>query len=146
VPVYSHQRYDIVTGEVQTIRKPDIVIVEGLNVLQPPPAQALSKSRLYVSDFFDFSIYVDANETDIEKWYVDRFLELRVTAFSDPASYHHHYAALSEADAVRTAKRIWADINGKNLRENIAPTKPRADLVLHKGADHLVREVLLRRL
>src|SRR5690606_17702085 len=112
VPVYSHQRYDIVPGAVQTIERPDIVIVEGLNVLQAPPPEALSRSQLYASDFFDFTIYVDADELCIEHWYVSRFLALRETAFRDPSSYHHHYAKLSESEAVETARSIWREING----------------------------------
>lgn len=146
VPVYSHQRYDIVPGVVQTIQEPDIVIVEGLNVLQAPPPAALSRSQLYASDFFDFTIYVDAEELCIEQWYVSRFLALRETAFRDPTSYHHHYATLSEAEAVDIARGIWREINGKNLRENIVTTRPRAHLILQKGPDHLVEEVRLRRL
>jgi type I pantothenate kinase len=123
-----------------------VVIVEGLNVLQAPPPEALSRRQLYASDFFDFSIYVDAEEVDVEQWYTSRFLQLRDTAFVDPASYFHHYASLSESEAMATAERIWREINGKNLRENIAPTRPRADLILTKGKNHLVEKVQLRRL
>jgi type I pantothenate kinase len=144
-PVYSHIAYDIVPDEHQVIRQPDIVIVEGLNVLQTGPTGG-SAPRLFVSDFFDFSIYVDADIDLIEQWYVDRFRTLRQTVFTDPRSYFHRYAHLSEAESVATAHRIWRDINGPNLRENIAPTRDRAHLVLEKGADHAVGHVHLRRL
>ncbi len=144
-PVYSHQRYDIVPGEVQTVRRPDVVIVEGLNVLQVPPAER-AETQLFPSDFFDYSIYVDADEADIESWYVERFLRLRDTVFRDPASYFHRYAALSEADARATAAEIWARINHVNLRENILPTRVRARLILRKGVHHRVEQVQLRRI
>ncbi|HUF46523.1 MAG TPA: type I pantothenate kinase [Vicinamibacterales bacterium] len=138
-PVYSHQAYDIVTGEFQVVDRPDIVIVEGLNVLQTGDGE-----RVFVSDFFDFSIYIDADEADIEAWYVERFLKLRETVFRDPRAYFHRYAALSDVEARATACRIWAEINGVNLRENISPTKGRARLILEKGPDHAVRRVRLR--
>lgn len=141
-PVYSHVVYDIVEGETIVVRQPDIVIVEGLNVLQIGGSEATE----FVSDYFDFSIYVDADEHDIEHWYVQRFLTLRDTVFQNPDSFFTNYAALSEAEAVTTARSIWREINGKNLRENIAPTKPRATLLLRKGSDHRVAEVALRRL
>jgi type I pantothenate kinase len=144
-PVYSHQRYDIVPGGIQIVRQPDIVIVEGLNVLQAPPP-AVTAGPLFASDFFDFSIYVDADEADIEHWYVARFLKLRDTVFRDPQSYFHRYASLTEAEARETAASIWRAINGLNLRENIAPTRARAHLILDKGPDHAVRQVRLRRL
>ncbi len=144
-PVYSHQRYDIVPDEVQEVRSPDIVIVEGLNVLQAP-ADARDENQLFASDFFDFSIYVHADEANIEGWYVERFLRLRDTVFQDPGSFFHRYAHLSESEARATAARIWAEINGVNLRENILPTRMRAHLILHKGPDHLVEQVQLRRL
>lgn len=143
-PVYSHQRYDIVPGAVQTVRQPDVVIVEGLNVLQAAPA-GRDESQLFASDFFDYSIYVDADEADIEGWYVERFLRLRDTVFQDPLSYFHRYATLNEAEARATAADIWARINGVNLRENILPTRMRAHLILRKGADHHVEQVQLRR-
>lgn len=143
-PVYSHQLYDIVPGAVNTVRRPDVVIVEGLNVLQAPP-QDRGESQLFASDFFDFSIYVDAQEADIEGWYVDRFLRLRDTVFQDPLSYFHRYGALSEAEARATAARIWQEINLVNLRENILPTRMRAHLILQKGGNHLVESVQLRR-
>jgi type I pantothenate kinase len=143
-PVYSHQIYDIVPDTVLTVRTPDIIIVEGLNVLQAAPPEA--EGQLFASDFFDFSIYVDADEQDIERWYVARFLKLRDTVFKDPTSYFHRYASLTEAEARETAAHIWHEINGLNLRENIRPTRPRAHLILRKGADHIVQQVKLRRL
>lgn len=145
-PVYSHQRYDLVPGVAQTVRRPDVVIVEGLNVLQGPPPRQDSEGQLFASDFFDFSIYVDAEETDIEHWYVERFLRLRDTVFQDPASYFHRYAALDETEARATARRIWADINLPNLRDNILPTRMRAHLILRKASSHAVDQVHLRRL
>lgn len=143
-PVYSHQRYDIVPGAAQTVRHPDVVIVEGLNVLQVPPAGQW-ESQLFASDFFDYSIYVDARESDIRSWYIERFLRLRDTVFQDPQSYFHRYGALSETEARETAADIWARINGVNLRENILPTRMRAHLILQKVADHRVDRVQLRR-
>ncbi|BCJ26669.1 type I pantothenate kinase [Actinocatenispora sera] len=138
-PVYSHLTYDIVPGERNVIRQPDILLVEGLNVLQPAP-------RLAVSDLFDFSLYVDAHAGDIRRWYVERFLKLRQTAFADPASYFHRFAALSDEQAVQTATGIWSAINEPNLVDNIRPTRPRATLVLQKGPDHSVERVRLRKL
>lgn len=143
-PVYSHLVYDIVPDQWQTVRQPDILIVEGLNVLQPPKDESISE--LIVSDFFDFSIYVDAKEQDILQWYVDRFKVLRQTAFSNPASYFRRYASLSDNEAVEVATGIWSEINGLNLRENILPTRVRARLILEKGQDHMVQRVKLRRL
>jgi type I pantothenate kinase len=143
-PVYSHQRYDIVPGAAQTVRHPDVVIVEGLNVLQVPPAGQW-ESQLFASDFFDYSIYVDARESDIRSWYIERFLRLRDTVFQDPQSYFHRYGDLSESEARDTAADIWSRINGVNLRENILPTRMRAHLILQKVADHRVDRVQLRR-
>lgn len=143
-PVYSHQRYDIVPDAVQTVRQPDIAIVEGLNVLQAPAERG--GSQVFASDFFDFTIYVDADEEDIRHWYVERFLRLRDTVFQDPQSYFHRYGSLNEAEARATAAGIWESINGVNLRENIAPTRLRAHLILRKGPTHAVEQVLLRRL
>jgi type I pantothenate kinase len=140
-PVYSHIVYDIVAGQQVTVRQPDILILEGLNVLQVG-----HDGTEFVSDYFDFSIYIDADEADIEEWYVARFMKLRETVFTDPRSYFRHFAELSEADAVATAHGIWTSINGLNLRENIAPTRERASLILHKSGDHRVRQVDLRRL
>lgn len=139
-PVYSHLTYDLVPGQAVVVRRPDVLILEGLNVLQA------GGGRLFVSDYFDFSIYVDAREADIERWYEERFLALRETAFRDPSSYFRRFGELSEAEAVATARRIWAEINGVNLRENILPTRERARLILEKGPDHLVRTVRLRKL
>jgi type I pantothenate kinase len=144
-PVYSHLVYDIVPGEKVVVRQPDVLIVEGLNVLQPPRPTAEHPSSLAVSDFFDFSIYVDAREQDVRQWYVDRFLSLRSTAFARPESYFHRYAALSDDEAVETAEHIWDSINAPNLRENILPTRSRATLVLTKGSDHSVQRVRLRK-
>jgi type I pantothenate kinase len=140
-PVYSHVVYDIVDGEEVAITQPDILILEGLNVLQVG-----TESNEFVSDYFDFSIYIDAMETDIEEWYVQRFLTLRETVFQDPNSFFRHYADLSQQQADQTAHFIWREINGRNLRENIEPTRDRASLVLRKGGDHRVTEVQLRRL
>ena len=144
-PVYSHLTYDIVPGATVVIDQPDIVILEGLNVLQAASDRP-GDARVFVSDFFDFSIYVDALETDIRRWYVQRFLLLRATAFKEPASYFRRYAALSDDAAERTAGTIWDTINGPNLRENILPTRERAHLVLVKGEDHAIDEVWLRKL
>lgn len=138
-PVYSHLAYDIVPGQFEVVRNPDIVIVEGLNVLQ-------AGSGVFVSDFFDFSIYVDAQESDIELWYIERFLMLRETVFRDPSSYFHRYAALSAEEAHETARQIWRSINLVNLRENVLPTRERAHLILEKGRDHAIRKVKLRKI
>ena len=132
-PVYSHLSYDVVPDEQVVVRAPDVLLVEGLNVLQPPRTRADGGSSLAVSDFFDFSIYVDAAEPDMRRWYVERFLRLRDTAFADPASYFHRYAGLDDAAAVRTATSIWDSVNGPNLAQNILPTRGRATLVLEKG-------------
>jgi type I pantothenate kinase len=128
------------------IDRPEILIVEGLNVLQTGPPPKGGKAIPYVSDFFDFSIYLDANEEVLHHWYVDRFLTLRGTAFRDPKSYFHRYATLSDPDAVETATAIWRRINLLNLHENILPTRQRADLILKKGESHQVEEVALRKL
>lgn len=144
-PVYSHLTYDIVPGATVVVDQPDIVIMEGLNVLQVVSERA-ADARVFVSDFFDFSIYVDAAEADIRRWYVERFLLLRGSAFKEPSSYFRQYAALSDEAAERTAGTIWDTINGPNLRENILPTRERAHLVLVKGQDHRVDEVWLRKL
>ena len=141
-PVYSHLVYDIVPDAEIVVRRPDILIVEGLNVLQPPVPGA----RLAVSDLFDFTIYVDARTIDIERWYVERFLRLQRGAFSDPRSYFHRFASLSEEDAIARARAIWHEINGPNLEQNIAPTRARASLVLRKAADHTVSNVLIRKI
>jgi type I pantothenate kinase len=145
-PVYSHLTYDIIPGEAAVIDGPDIVILEGLNVLQAAPPGLHRDARVSVSDFFDFSIYVDAPEGDTRRWYIERFLLLRATAFKEPASYFHRYAALSDEAAERVAGEIWDTINGPNLRENILPTRERAHLVLVKGPDHAVETIRLRKL
>lgn len=144
-PVYSHLIYDILEGVVQMVNQPDILIVEGLNVLQTGTARRSSKHpSMFVSDFFDFSIFIDAEEELIESWYVSRFLKLRETVFTNPDSYFNRYAALSQEEATAQAKSIWREINGPNLRENIMPTRERARLVLRKGPDHRVEEIRLR--
>lgn len=144
-PVYSHMTYDIVPDQQQIIRQPDILIVEGLNILQGKE-HAHQGQRLFVSDFFDFTIYVDANENDIEQWYIERFLTLCETAFRNPSSFFTRYAQLSTEEAVQTARGIWHEINGPNLHENIQPTRERAHLILKKGENHLVQEIRLRKL
>ncbi|WPF81560.1 type I pantothenate kinase [Sanguibacter sp. 4.1] len=144
-PVYDHLTYDIVPGAETVVHRPDVLIVEGLNVLQPGRATQ-SGSDLSVSDFFDFSIYVDARTSDVRQWYVDRFLSLRSTAFSRPESYFHRYAGLSDDEAVARAEHIWDTINEPNLLQNVAPTRSRATLVLHKGRDHSVERVRLRKI
>ena len=141
-PIYSHLTYDIIPDQFNVIDQPDILILEGLNVLQPNRNQA---NELFVSDFVDFSIYVDAEEDLLKEWYIHRFLKFRQSAFSDPNSYFKHYANLSEQEAVTTAGKIWDEINGLNLKENILPTRERADLILKKGANHEVELVTLRK-
>jgi type I pantothenate kinase len=128
------------------VDRPDILIVEGLNVLQAGSLPEDGKAIPFVSDYFDFSVYIDAHEEVLQDWYVDRFLTLRKSAFADPRSFFHRFAQLSDSDAIATAKGIWTRINLGNLRENILPTRPRADLILKKHANHLVSEVALRRL
>jgi type I pantothenate kinase len=145
-PTYSHLVYDVVPDETVVIRRPDIVIIEGLNVLQPARVRDDGRTGLAVSDFFDFSVYVDAATSDIRQWYVERFQRLRETAFRDPASYFSRYASLTPEQAVSTAEQIWDSINGPNLAQNILPTRARADLVLRKDRDHSVRYVRLRKL
>ena len=140
-PFYSHVVYDIVDDEQQVVRQPDILILEGLNVLQVG-----TEATEFVSDYFDFSIYLDADESDIENWFVERFFALRATVFQNPDSFFRHFAALSDNEAETMAREIWKTINGKNLLENIAPTRSRASLVIHKGSDHRMKEVHLRRL
>jgi type I pantothenate kinase len=145
-PVYSHLIYDVMPNQWIEVDRPDILIVEGLNVLQTGAPPKDGKAIPYVSDFFDFSIYLDADEDVLRAWYVDRFLTLRGTAFRDPKSYFHRYATLSDEEAVETAVTIWTRINLLNLNENILPTRQRADLILKKVESHLVEEVALRRL
>jgi type I pantothenate kinase len=141
-PVYSHLVYDVIEGEEVVVTSPDIVIVEGLNVLQVPPSRA-GREEQFVSDFFDFSIYVDADEDDIHRWYTDRFMTLRDTAFVDERSFFHHFTKLADSEALAVANAVWREINAVNLRENVAPTRSRADLVLEKGPNHAVRRVRL---
>jgi type I pantothenate kinase len=138
-PVYSHLRYDIVDGETLVVRSPDVVVLEGVNVLQR------GSGRVYVSDFIDFALYLDAEEDDVRRWYLERFLALRNGAFQQPESYFHRYAVLSDEEAVAVAEGIWQRTNRPNLLENIQPTRPRADLILEKGGDHFVSRLLLRR-
>jgi type I pantothenate kinase len=145
-PVYSHLTYDIVPGEQIVVGRPDVLIVEGLNVLQVPRVRADGRTGIAVSDFFDFSVYVDARKSDIKRWYVERFLRLRVTSFSDPSSYFHRYAGLSDEQAAEVAGGIWESINGPNLIDNVVTTRGRATLVLSKGGDHSVRRIRLRKL
>jgi type I pantothenate kinase len=145
-PIYSHLVYDVVPDDKVVVKRPDVVIIEGLNVLQPARVRDDGKAGLAVSDFFDFSVYVDAAVGDIKRWYVERFLRLRETAFQDPLSYFRKYAVLTESEAVAEAGRIWDSINGPNLMENVAPTRARATLVLRKDSDHSVRYVRLRKL
>ncbi len=145
-PIYSHLVYDVIPNQWVEIDRPDILIVEGLNVLQAGRPPKDGKAIPYVSDFFDFSIYLDADEDVLAGWYVDRFLTLRGTAFRDPKSFFHRYATLSDEEAVKTATSIWSRINLLNLHENILPTRQRADLILSKAQNHQVQEVALRRL
>ncbi len=145
-PTYSHLVYDVVPDEKVTIKRPDIVIIEGLNVLQPARVREDGRTGLAISDFFDFSVFVHAATSDIRRWYVDRFLRLRETAFRNPASYFTKYGDLTPAEAVAEAERIWDTVNGANLEQNVLPTRSRATLVLRKDADHSVRYVRLRKL
>jgi len=145
-PLYSHLVYDVVPGEEVVVDRPDILILEGLNVLQPARMPKDGAAIPFVSDYFDFSIYLDAEEEDLHRWYVNRFLRLRHTSFRDPLSYFRKYADLSEAEALAVADRLWARINLVNLYENILPTRQRASLILRKGASHRIESVALRRL
>ena len=145
-PVYSHLTYDIVPGQMITVDRPDILILEGLNVLQTSRLPRDGRVAPFVSDFFDFSIYLDADEAEVRRWYVERFLSLRGTAFQDPKSYFHRYAALSDQEAREIALSLWTRINLVNLFDNILPTRPRADLIINKGADHSIEKVALRRI
>ncbi len=145
-PVYSHFHYDVVPGQEVVVDRPDILIVEGLNVLQPARLPKGGEAIPFVSDFFDFSIYIDADVPVIEEWYITRFMRLRYTAFRDPAAYFHRYAQFSDAAARERALEIWRTINLKNLEENILPTRQRAGLILRKGADHRTESVALRRI
>jgi type I pantothenate kinase len=145
-PVYSHLVYDVLPDETKLVRQPDVMILEGLNVLQTANGGQMDVPETSISDFFDFAIYVDADDADLERWYVDRFLTLRDTVFQDKDSYFNRYASLSTEEAKDVAKGIWAEINGPNLAQNIKPTRERARLILEKGPDHSVRSVKLRKL
>ncbi len=145
-PVYSHLTYDVLADAHVEVDRPDILIFEGINVLQTRDMPRDGKAVPFVSDFFDFSIYIDADEPLIHRWYIDRFMRLRQTAFTNPDSFFHKYAEVSEEAACSIAEGLWANINLRNLRENILPTRPRADLILRKGADHLIEEVALRKI
>jgi type I pantothenate kinase len=145
-PIYSHHVYDIIPHESIVVDQPDILIVDGVNVLQAGPMPRDGKAVPFVSDFFDFSVYIDAEESVLRNWYVERFLALRDTAFHDPRSYFHRYALLSDDEATATALAIWERTNLANLEDNILPTRPRATLILKKGGDHVVETVALRRL
>jgi len=145
-PVYSHLSYDIIPDATQIIDQPDVLIIEGLNVLQGADGRAGDRDRPFVSDFFDFSIFVDAKEDHIRAWFLDRFRRLRETAFRDPKSFFRRYAEMPEEEAIAFANRVWTEINGRNLQENIEPTKERANLILEKGPSHEVTGVRLRRL
>jgi type I pantothenate kinase len=145
-PVYSHLVYDVVPGEETVVEKPDILILEGLNVLQPNRLPRDGKAIPFVSDFFDFSVYLDADEDDLHRWYVNRFMALRQTAFRDPRSFFAKYAEIPPEEALLIAERLWSRINLPNLRANILPTRQRASLILTKGASHRIQQVALRRL
>jgi type I pantothenate kinase len=145
-PIYSHVSYDVVAGEMIEVDQPDILIVEGLNVLQTGRPPKDGKAIPYVSDFFDFSVYIDAEESVLEHWYVERFRALRSTAFRDPLSYFHRYSQVTDEEAQKIARSIWSRINLSNLRGNILPTRQRASLILRKGADHSIQSVALRKL
>ncbi len=144
-PIYSHLTYDIVPDQFNIVEQPDIVILEGLNVLQSGMNYPSSPHNVFVSDFVDFSIYVDADEDLLKQWYIDRFLKFRRSAFSDPNAYFHHYSKLSEDEAIQTASTIWDEINGLNLKKNILPSRERANLILEKGENHAIQTVKLRK-
>lgn len=144
VPRYSHLHYDVIPDSIQTIERPDILIVEGINVLQVTTNKK-TRRRVFVSDFFDFSIYVDASERNLRDWYLDRFKKLQQTAFQDPGSYFHQYASYPEKELMKFANKVWEEINLLNLEENILPTRFRADLILEKGECHFVRGVRIRK-
>ncbi|MEF2071324.1 type I pantothenate kinase [Consotaella aegiceratis] len=145
-PVYSHFLYDVMPGQTVTVDRPDILIFEGLNVLQVREMPRDGQVVPFVSDFFDYSIYIDAASADIRRWYMDRFKRLRATAFRDEESFFHRYSQISEEEALEIAETLWREINEKNLIENILPTRPRADIILRKGANHFVEQVALRKI
>ena len=144
--MYSHLIYDIVPGEQQVVRRPDILIVEGLNVLQPALPGKYGRTRLGLADFFDFSVYVHARPEDIEEWYLSRFRKLRETAFQDPASYFRRFTQVPEGQALEYPRMMWRTVNRPNLLQNVAPTRGRANLVLRKGPDHRVQRLSLRKI
>lgn len=144
-PVYSHLYYDVMPNQTQLIERPDILIVEGINILQVT-INKKSRHKVFVSDFFDFSIYVDAGEKDLRKWYVERFKKLQETAFRNPESYFHRYASYSEKELEEFANKVWDEVNLPNLKQNILPTRFRADLILEKGECHFVRGVRIRKI
>jgi type I pantothenate kinase len=146
VPVYSHLAYDLVPGESVVVDRPDILIVEGLNILQASELPRSGRPVLFASDFLDFSIYLDADEADLRSWFLERFFRLRSTAFTDPRSFFHKFSEMGEAEARRFAVSAWEGINRPNLVENILPTRSRADLILTKGPDHAIAEVALRKI
>lgn len=145
-PVYSHLYYDVMPNEIQRFEEPDILIVEGINVLQVSSNRLLQKRRVFVSDFFDFSIYVDAAERDLRTWFLDRFLSLQKTAFKNPESYFHRYAELTKKEAIDFATNVWNEINLPNLEQNILPTRFRADLIIEKGKAHFTRGIRIRKI
>ncbi|HTN62857.1 MAG TPA: type I pantothenate kinase [Devosia sp.] len=145
VPVYSHLVYDVVPGEFVTIDRPDILIVEGLNILQPGELPKTGKPILFASDFIDFSIYIDADEADLLDWFMERFFRLRETAFRDPTSFFRRFAEMSKEDAGAFGRQVWQTINLPNLQQNVVPTRGRADLILKKGKSHSIEDVKLRR-
>jgi type I pantothenate kinase len=145
-PVYSHLTYDVLPDAFVEVDRPDILIFEGINVLQSRDLPRAGKAVPFVSDFFDFSIYIDADEDLIHRWYIDRFMRLRQTAFTNPQSFFHKFAEITEDAARAVAEDLWQNINLRNLQDNILPTRPRADLILRKGADHLIEEVALRKI
>jgi type I pantothenate kinase len=145
-PIHSHLTYDIIPDQAQHVRRPAVLIVEGLNILEAGILEPSEGQRVFVSDYFDFSIYVDAEEHDIRQWYLQRFLSLRETALGDESAYMHRYASLSVDETIKAAERIWDEIDHPNLKENIESTKSRARLILVKGSDHSIQSVLLRKL
>ena len=145
VPIYSQAGYDIVPHQYKIVDQPDLLILEGLNILQDNKVSTRPDNVVFVSDFVDFSIYVDASETLLEKWFIDRFLRFRETAFKNPKSYFHSYTLISKEEAIKLAKEVWVNINGLNLKENILPTRNRADLILTKGENHTFETVRLRK-
>jgi type I pantothenate kinase len=145
VPVYSHLFYDVLPGEKVIVDRPDILIVEGLNILQPGELPKTGRPILFASDFIDFSIYIDADEADLRTWFMERFRKLRVTAFADPRSFFHRFSQMSEQEAEEFGLWAWENINLVNLRDNILPTRGRADLILTKGRSHAVEQVMLRK-